>query len=107
MKAKEGKIWKDVGENKHKVKKVRVAKDEDAVVWRSEVGEFRIWFPPEMDPLAPGPDVSTNGALTRQLRKRIQRGGSSPDGDHYYYSIYLIDMDKMVECESSPEIIVE
>jgi hypothetical protein len=107
MNAKECRIWKDTADDKHKVKKIRIAREEDGVTWRSEEGEFRIWFPPEMDPLAPGDNVSTGGELTRQLRRRIQRGASAPDGDHYYYSIYLIERDKMVECESSPEMIVE
>ena len=106
MEQRKWKISKDA-DGKHKIDRVRISKDEDEVIWLSDEGKFRIWFPPEMDPLAPGDDVSKDGELRRQLRKRIQRGGNSSDGDHYYYSIYLIERDKMVECKSSPEMIVE
>lgn len=106
MYLKKWKIQKDPA-GKHKIDRVQIPKGEDEVVWLSEEGEFRIWFPPEMNPLAPGDDVSKGGELRRQLRKRIQRGANQPAGDRYYYSIYLIERDKMVECKSSPEMIVE
>lgn len=99
-------ISKDLS-GKPKIDQIRIPPSEAEVIWTSEEGEFRIWFPPEMNPLAPGDDVSKGGELRRQLRKRIQRGANQPDGDRYYYSIYLIDRDMMVECKSSPEMIVE
>ena len=108
MYLKKWKIWEEAA-GKHKIDQIRITASEDEVIWQSEEGEgeFRIWFPPEMNPLAPGDDVSKGGELRRQLRKRIQRGVNLPDGDRYYYSIYLIERDKMVECKSSPEMIVE
>ena len=100
------KIGKDPS-GKFKIDQIRIPLSEDEVIWTSEEGEFRIWFPPEMNPLAPGDDVSKGGELRRQLRKRIRRGATETGGDRYYYSIYLIDRDMMVECKSSPEMIVE
>lgn len=107
MKAKEWKIWYEDAQKMHKVKKVRIAQDEDGVVWLSDAGEFRIWFPPERNPLGPGSDVSAGGRLARPVVRGMRTGTNSPGGDRYYYSIYLIGKDEMVECESSPEMIVE
>jgi hypothetical protein len=90
-------------QQKFVIPQMRVAPTEETVTWSTTLGDFQIWFPPKMDPLEHGSDVSTNGSLTRTIKKRIRRESK----DKYPYTIYMLNDNEMVESTSPPEMVIE
>ncbi len=84
---------------RHFVGKMEHAPGEE-VTWTCDDSEFRIWFPPEHDPLEPGPDVSKGRTLTRKLRKGLK------PGDEFEYSMYCFKDEHLVEGNSPPIMII-
>ncbi len=71
------------------------------VTWTSKDSDFRIWFPPEHDPLEPGPDKSTKGNLTRKLKRNLV------PGEEYEYSMFFFDDQLLAEGNSPPIMIIQ
>lgn len=89
---------------KWKADKVQIELTDNEVVWSSNKGtEFRVWFPPEWNPLVPGDEVSSGGTLIRTIRPDVRRGNK----DRYQYSIFCFSGKEMAEGKSSPEMIIQ
>lgn len=71
----------------------------EKVVWICKDSDFRIWFPPEHDPLDPGPETSDRGKLERTVSKDATPG-------EYQYSMYFIKDKSLAEGNSPPIIII-
>lgn len=78
-----------------------IAKRDEDIEWSSDnQTEFRIWFPDNRNPLAPGPSESQNGTLTRKV---ITGKDKVPDG-RYPYSVFCYIDNTMAEGGTSPEM---
>lgn len=84
---------------RHVVEKMEYSAGEE-VTWTCDDSDFRIWFPPEHDPLEPGPDTSTKGTLTRKLKAGL------PHGEEFEYGMYCFKDKRLVEGNSPPIMII-
>ncbi|MCL4538516.1 MAG: hypothetical protein M1378_02770 [Bacteroidetes bacterium] len=71
----------------------------EKVVWTCSDSDFRIWFPPEHNPLEPGPETSVNGRLERTVNKDAAQ-------EEYQYSMYFFKDKSLAEGNSPPIIII-
>ncbi len=91
-------------QSNHHVDRI-TAKPGDKVLWSSTFSDFRIWFPPESDPLVPDkkkkdPWVSSNKCLERTIKTEAVPG-------EYHYSMYFFADGSLAEGNSPPVIIIK
>lgn len=71
----------------------------EEVEWTCKESDFRIWFPPEHNPLDPGSETSDGRSLKRTVNK------DAADGE-YQYSMYVFKDGSFAEGNSPPIIII-